>query len=132
MRIGIVAARFNEDVTDPMVAAAEERIASLGHEHAGTVRVPGAFDTPLATKKLLSRAGIDGVVVIGAVITGDTDHDQVLMYATAKTLQELSLAFERPVLLAITGPGMTHQQAVDRIDYAAAAVEACVALHEPR
>jgi len=130
MRIALVASRFNAEVTELMTAEAEKRIAELGQSHAGTVRVPGAFDAPLAVQRVLVRHDVDAVVVVGAVITGDTDHDQVLMQATAKTLQELALAHDKPVMLAITGPGMTVEQARERIGYAAEAVKACVELHE--
>ncbi len=128
MRIALVAARFNEQITDAMVDTAQKRIHELDHEHAGTLRVPGVFDTPLAIQRTLERDDVDALVVIGAVITGDTDHDQVLMHATAKTIQELSLAHDTPVSLAITGPGMTAQQAHDRIAYAKQGVDAVTEL----
>lgn len=126
VRIALVAAKFNPDVTDAMVDSALERIEALGEEHAGTLRVPGAFDTPLATKRCLERDDVDAVVVIGTVVTGETDHDQVLMDSTCKTLQELSLTHDKPVALAITGPGMTQAQAEARVDYAAQGVDAAV------
>jgi 6,7-dimethyl-8-ribityllumazine synthase len=130
VRIAIVAARFNEEVTDQMVEAAEDAIAELGHDHAATARVPGAFDTPVVTQQLLSRADVDGVAVLGAVVTGDTDHDQVLMHATTQKLQELSLEWSKPVALGITGPGMSGQEARERVDYGAQAVEAVADVHE--
>lgn len=126
VRIAIAAARFNREVTDAMVEAAERAIEERGHEHAATVRVPGAFDTPLVTQRLLSRADVDGVAVLGAVVTGDTDHDQVLMHATTRTLQQLSLEWDKPVALGITGPGMSGEEARERVDYGAEAVEAVV------
>lgn len=128
VRIALVAARFNQDITDAMVQAGKARIDERGHEHAGTTRVPGAFDTPLATQRCLERDDIDGVVVIGAVVQGDTDHDQVLMQATCQTLQSLSLRMDKPVALAITGPGMTQAEAEARIDYAAQGVDAVLEL----
>lgn len=129
MRIAIVAAKFNAEVTDAMVEAAEERIAEHGAEHATTLRVPGAFDTPLAAQRCLEREDVDAVVVIGAVVTGETDHDQVLMHSTCKTIQELSLEHDKPVTLAITGPGMSQDQAEARVDYAAQGVDAAVQIH---
>lgn len=129
MRIAIAAARFNTDVTDPMVETAEQRIDELGHDHAATLRVPGVYDLPLAVQRLVDRSSVDGVVAIGAVVTGETDHDQVLMHSTSKTLQELSLDFDKPVSLAITGPGMSQAQAEARIGYAAQGVDACLATY---
>ena len=130
MRVAIVAARFNAEVTDSMVEAAEEAIDDHGHEHAATVRVPGAFDTPVVAQRLMSRADVDGVAVLGAVVTGDTDHDQVLMHATTRTLQQLSLEWGKPIALGITGPGMSGEEARERVDYGAQAVEAVTEVHE--
>jgi 6,7-dimethyl-8-ribityllumazine synthase len=124
VRIAVAASRFHEPITDAMVATAEDAIDDLGHEHAATVRVPGAFDTPVVVQRLLSRADVDGVAVLGAVVTGDTDHDQVLMHSTARTLQELSVEWGKPVSLGIAGPGMTGEEARERVDYAESAVEA--------
>ncbi len=128
MNIGIVSAIFNQDITDPMAEGAEAQINERGHTHAATLRVPGAFDTPLATQRLLQRGDVDGVVVIGCVITGETDHDQVLMHATARTLQDLTLTHDKPVTLSITGPGMNRAQAEARIDYARQGVDSLIAL----
>ncbi len=130
MNIAIIASRFNEKITDAMVNAATEQIENLGHTHTLTLRVPGVYDTPLAVHRALARGDVDGAVVIGAVITGETDHDQILMHSTAKTLQEISLDHDKPLSLAITGPGMTAKQAHDRIDYAAQGVQALAELHE--
>lgn len=129
MRIALVAARFNADVTDAMVEAARDRIDELGLDHAGTTRVPGVYDAPLATQRALERDDVDAVVVIGAVVTGETDHDQILMHSTSKTLQELSLDHDKPVTLAVTGPGMTQEQAEARIAYAAQGVDAAAQIH---
>jgi 6,7-dimethyl-8-ribityllumazine synthase len=130
VRIAIVSARFNEPVTDPMTEKAEEHIAKLDHEHAATVRVPGAYDTPLVTQRLLERDDVDGVAVLGAVVTGDTDHDQVLVHTTAKTLQELALEHDKPVTLGITGPGMSGDEARARVDYGQSGVEAVAEIDE--
>lgn len=130
MRIGIVGSRFNDEITDAMVEAAEEQVEATGHEVAETVRVPGAFDVPLPTQRLLDRDDVDGVAVLGAVVTGETDHDQILMTSTARTLQALSLSSDKPVALGITGPGMSYSQAKARVHYAARAVDAVIEIHE--
>lgn len=127
--IAIVGARFNEAITDTMVQRAQERVAKLGHELVTTVRVPGAFDTPLPAHRLAQREDVDGVVVLGAVVTGETDHDQVLMHTTARTLQEVSVTTGKPVVFGITGPGMSYSQAKARVHYAARAVDAAVEVH---
>lgn len=130
MRIAIVGSRFNDEITDAMVEAAEKQVKETGHDLADSVRVPGAFDVPLPTQRLLERDDVDGVAVLGAVVTGETDHDRILMTSTARTLQDLSLSYGKPVALGITGPGMTYSQAKARIHYASRAVDAVIAVHE--
>jgi 6,7-dimethyl-8-ribityllumazine synthase len=79
-----------------------------------------------AVKKLLRRKDVDAVVIIGTVIKGDTGHDEIVAHAAARAAADLALQFDKPVALGMTGPGMTREQAFDRIDNARNAVEAAV------
>jgi 6,7-dimethyl-8-ribityllumazine synthase len=129
VRIAIVASRFNAEVVDPMV---ERALARAKEEHlhvAAVVRVPGAYEIPLAAQRLLARDEIDGVVAIAAVIRGETLHDEAIMAAVCPALLELGLRAGKPVGLGITGPGVTDEQAMARIENAARAVDAVVAMH---
>ncbi len=93
--------------------------------------MPGSYDTPLAADRLARRDDIDAVVAIGAIITGDTDHDQVIADAAAQGLADVSLDRDTPVLLAITGPGMSQDEAEARVDYGATVVDSAIDLvHE--
>jgi len=94
----------------------------------GCVRVPGAYDTPLAADRLARREDIDAVAVLGAIVTGDTDHDQVIADAAAQGLTQVSLDRDTPVTLGIIGPGMSHDEARARVDYGAQAVESAIEL----
>ena len=136
MKIAFVVAEFNSEVTVPMEACARDHAASLGVEVARVVRVPGVYDMGPVVKALLRRSEIEGVVMIGAVIKGDTDHDEIISHAIAQAGIALSIEFEKPVGLSITGPGMTDDQAVARIDTAkngvAAVVRVALALKEIR
>ena len=76
--------------------------------------VPGTFDMPLVVEKLLKKQQIDVVVTLGAVIKGETCHDQVIANNTARLLSNLSLKYQKPVTLGITGPDMTLKQAKQR------------------
>ena len=89
-------------------------------------RVPGTFDMPLAIKKLLKMDDIDGVVTLGAVIKGETDHHKVIMDNAARKIIDLSLEYEKPVALGISGSGESRLQAEARIEMAKDAVESCV------
>jgi 6,7-dimethyl-8-ribityllumazine synthase len=77
--------------------------------------VPGTFDMPLIVEKLLKNEQIDAIVTIGAVIKGDTGHDLIIANTTARLLADLSLKYQKPVTLGITGPDMTANQARRRI-----------------
>ncbi|MGH8013161.1 MAG: 6,7-dimethyl-8-ribityllumazine synthase [Candidatus Binataceae bacterium] len=109
-----------------MVERARRHAEFLGAELGRVVHVPGVFDMTLAVKKLLQRPDIDGVVMIGAVIKGETGHDELIAGAAAKAATDLAIAFDKPVGLGITGPGMNRLQALDRIDNAKNAVESVV------
>jgi 6,7-dimethyl-8-ribityllumazine synthase len=83
----------------------------------------------LAIKKLLQRKDVDGVIALGAVIEGETEHDDIVIQNAARKIADLSVEHDKPVGLGISGPGMTRLQAEDRIERAKAAVEAVVKLH---
>ena len=128
MKMGIVVSEtYWTDITRKMLALAQETAAQAGVE-IETVRVPGSFDIPLSVKKFVQRKDIQGVVTLGAVIQGETDHDQVICQAVAKALIDLSLEFEKPVVLGINGPKMTFRQAQARIPRAAEVMKAGIAL----
>ncbi len=78
-------------------------------------------------KKLLERKDLDGVVALGAVIQGETKHDELVAGQTARKMMDLMIEYGKPVGLGIIGPGATRMQAMERIeDYARRAVEAVV------
>lgn len=126
IRIGIVVSEFNYDITMMMLERAKEHARFLGIEVAKIINVPGVFDIPLALKKLLQDISIDGAVVLGAVIQGETKHDEVIMQQASRKIMDLALQYEKPVGLGITGHGMSRLQAEERIDRAKQAVEAVV------
>ncbi len=129
MKIGAVVSEFNYDITMMMLEQAKEHAQFLGAEITQIVKVPGVFDMGLAIKKLLERKDIDGVVTIGAVIEGETEHDDIVIQHTTRKIADLALEYNKPVGLGISGPGMTRLQAEARIERAKSAVEAVVKLH---
>jgi 6,7-dimethyl-8-ribityllumazine synthase len=130
IKIGAVVSEFNYDITMVMLERAKEHAYFLGAEITQTVKVPGVFDMGLAIKKLLERKDIDGVVALGAVIEGETEHDDIVIQHASRKISDLSVEFNKPVGLGITGPGMTRLQAEQRIERAKNAVEAVVKLHK--
>ncbi len=129
IQIGAVVAEFNYDITMMMLERAKEHAQFLGAEITNIVKVPGVFDMGLAIKKLLEKKSIHGVVALGAVIEGETEHDDIVIQHAARKIADLSIEYGKPVGLGISGPGMSRLQAQERIDRAKAAVEAVVKLH---
>ena len=125
-RIGAVVAEFNYDLTHMMLELAKEEAKIRDCEIVQVVPVPGVFDMPLAIKKLLEKDDIDTVITLGAVIEGVTDHDQIVAQHASRKIADLSLDFEKPVALGISGPGMTRLDAHKRVEYGKRAVEAAV------
>ena len=129
IRIGAAVSEFNYDITMMMLERAKEHANFLDAEITQIVKVPGVFDMGLAIKKLLQRKDIDCVVALGAVIEGETEHDDLVIQHATRKIADLSVEFNKPVGLGISGPGMTRLQAEERIERAKAAVEAVVKLH---
>lgn len=130
MKIGIVVSEFNYDITMMMLERAKEHAEFLGAEVKDVVKVPGVFDMPLAVRKLLEKEDINGVVTLGAVIEGETEHDDIVIGHASRKIADLAVEFSKPVGLGITGPGMSRLQAEERIDRAKQAVESVVKMHK--
>ncbi len=130
MNIAIIVSDFNEKITSRMLQTATERAKSAGIAVAHISHVPGAYDVPLAAEALLQHGGVDALVVLGAIIRGQTKHDEVIAHAVSRMLAELSLKHEKPVSLGITGPGMSERQAYARIrPVSQRAVDAAFKMH---
>ncbi len=127
IKIGLVVSEFNRDITYAMEIVAKEHAEFLGAKVVDVIRVPGVFDAPIAIKEML-KTDVDAVVAIGCVIEGETEHDEIVAQHAARKIMDLSLEFEKPVTLGISGPGMGRLAAHQRIDYAKRAVEAAVKL----
>lgn len=130
VRLGLVVAQFNKDrpITHEMADRAREAAADHGAEIVDTIEVPGSYDTPLGADRLARREDIDAVAVIGAIVTGDTDHDQVIADAAAQGITDVSLDRDTPVTFGVIGPGMSQAEAAERVDYGATAVESAIDL----
>lgn len=125
MQIGIVRARYHEEYTEEMLDTAQDQAEQRDITVSEVVEVPGAHDIPVAAKTLLAQDDIDGVAVLGIVIKGGTDHDDVIAYNLSKQLMELSCKHEKPVGFGVMGPNLSWAQAEQRTEsYARQAVNA--------
>jgi riboflavin synthase len=131
VRIAIVVSEFNPEITRVMEKKAAGMIGKLDAELIRTLKVAGTFDMPLAVKKLLMDKNVDAVVALGAVVKGETGHDEVIVKNTARALGGLSLEFRKPVGFGIIGHDAAYTLAEKRAeDYAERAVKAAAGLAE--
>ena len=97
MNIAIVVSEFNEEITSRMLEVAKEKANSMQLTISHICMVPGAYDMPILVDKLLQNQKIDGVATLGAIIQGQTKHDEVISHAAARSLTDLSLKYQKPV-----------------------------------
>ncbi len=129
IRLAIVVAEFNYDITYLMLQKALEHAKFLGAEVTYVAKVPGTYDMPIVVNELLKKEDVDAVAAIGAVIQGETKHDELVAHQTARKLMDLSVDYGKPVGMGIIGPGANRVQALERAEeYARRAVEAAVKL----
>lgn len=100
LHVGVVAATWNQAITDRLVAGATGRLEQLGVDRVTVVRVPGALEVPVAAKKL-AEGGCDAVVAIGTIVKGETDHYDIVVRESARGISEVSLRTGVPVANAI-------------------------------
>ena len=75
-----------------MLDVAKEKANSMKLTISHVCKVPGAYDMPIIVDKLLQNQNVDGVATLGAIITGQTKHDEVISHAAARSLTDLSLS----------------------------------------
>ena len=115
MKIALVVSRFNSFLTEQLVKGAADAFVRLGGDEKDLllVRVPGAFEIPLAAKTLAAAKKADAVVALGAVVQGATAHADLINQATAKAFEEISVATGVPVLDGVVS-AENLEQAVER------------------
>lgn len=100
LHIGVAAASWNPTITDRLLDGAVSRLRSGGVDEVTVMRVPGALELPVAARHLVDH-GCDGVVAIGAVIKGDTDHYDIVVRESTRGLTLVSVETGVPVTNAI-------------------------------
>jgi 6,7-dimethyl-8-ribityllumazine synthase len=116
LRIGIIAARFNDHIVVPLRDGARRALASAGVADADILEawVPGAFELPLAAKALAETGKVDAVICLGTVIRGDTPHFDYVCGEAARGIQQAQLDTGVPVMFGVLTVN-TEQQALDRV-----------------
>lgn len=115
LKIGIVAARFNEFIVNKLVSGAMDALLrhDVREEDIDLAWVPGAFEIPLIAKKMAESGRYDAVICLGAVIRGATSHYDLVCNEAAKGIAQVSLASGVPVLFGIVTTE-NIEQAIER------------------
>ncbi len=102
LKIGIVRARFNEEITAGLLRGALKALKEAGIKETDLkiVEVPGSFEIPLAAKRLAAKK-LDGIVTLGAVIRGETAHFEYISEAAIRGTMKVMLNNDLPVALGI-------------------------------
>ena len=115
IKVGIVAARFNEFITSRLLSGALDglRRHEVGDEDIDIAWVPGAFEIPLAASKMASSSRYDAVICLGAVIRGSTSHYDYVCSEVSKGIAHVSLTSGIPVMFGVLTTE-TIEQAIER------------------
>lgn len=115
IRVGIVAARFNEFITSKLVAGAKDGLLrhDVKEEDIDVAWVPGAFEIPLIAKKLAKSGKYDAVICVGAVIRGSTSHYDYVCSEVSKGIASVSLESGIPVMFGVLTTD-SIEQAIER------------------
>ena len=116
-RIGVVAARFNAEIVDELVAGCMRRLEELGIDPRGRVetqRVPGAFELPVTAKAMARSGRFAAVICLGCVVRGDTPHFDYVAGEAARGIQQVAIETTLPIIFGVLTTE-TFEQARDRI-----------------
>jgi len=129
LHIGIVQARFNQEVTDALSRACRQELLNLGvaERDIHQVSVPGALEVPVALQALAEKSRFDALIAIGCIIRGETYHFELVANESSAGVTRIALDFQIPIANAIlTTENMSQavaRQSVKGSDAARVAVE---------
>ena len=115
IKVGIVAARFNEFITSKLVAGAVDGLKreNVKEEDIELAWVPGAFEIPLIASKMAKSRKYDAIICVGAVIRGSTSHYDYVCNEVSKGIAQVSLGSDIPVMFGVLRTD-TIEQAIER------------------
>lgn len=115
IKVGIVAARFNEFITSKLVGGALDGLKreNVKDEDIDVAWVPGAFEIPLIASKMAKSRKYDAIICVGAVIRGSTSHYDYVCSEVSKGIAQVSLANDLPVMFGVLTTD-TIEQAIER------------------
>ncbi|MBL0732562.1 MAG: 6,7-dimethyl-8-ribityllumazine synthase [Desulfosarcina sp.] len=114
-KFGIVVGRFNSFISDRLLEGALDALirSGAGEDDIDIVKVPGAFEIPLLSKKMAQKGKYNALICLGAVIRGATPHFDYVSSEATKGIANVSLQYDIPVVLGILTTD-TIEQAIER------------------
>jgi 6,7-dimethyl-8-ribityllumazine synthase len=115
MKVGIVVSKWNENITSNLLKGAHETLLECGvaESNIRIVHVPGSFELPMAAGLMLAEKHVEGVIMLGSVIRGETSHFDFVCQATAQGAKDVALQYLKPVIFGVLTDD-NLQQAEDR------------------
>lgn len=113
MKIAVVVAEFNREVTEKLEAGALQVLEASKVKHVYVSLVPGAYEIPLIAKAYLDK-GVDAVIALGAVIRGETTHYDYVCGSVERGCTQLQLEYKKPVVFGVLTTE-NEEQAFDRV-----------------
>jgi 6,7-dimethyl-8-ribityllumazine synthase len=101
MSFAVAVARFNRDITEPLLDGAQRTLSKYGATNVDVVWVPGAFELPLTAQRLARRDDVDAVICLGAVVRGDTPHFEYVAGECAAGINRVALDTGVPVIFGV-------------------------------
>lgn len=111
VKLAIVVSRWNEQITKSLLEGAKDTLKTAGVKKITVVHVPGTWEIPLVVQELLPK--VDGVVALGCIMQGATNHAGLLASDVSSSLMSLQLDFAKPVTWGIITPE-NQEQALER------------------
>jgi len=114
-KVCIVVARFNDFITKHLLDGAVQTLVQheVEEESIDIVWTPGSFEIPFVCKKVISTKKYDGIIALGAVIKGDTSHNEYIATEVTKGIAQLMLESNIPIAYGIITPD-NIEQAIER------------------
>jgi len=115
LKVALIVSRFNSFISERLVEGAMDALVRHGADSdtIDLVRVPGAYEIPLAAKKVAQKGGYDGVICLGAVIRGATPHFDYVSAEVSKGIASVSLECGLPIAFGVLTTD-TIEQAIER------------------
>ncbi|MBU3738534.1 MAG: 6,7-dimethyl-8-ribityllumazine synthase [Rhodoferax sp.] len=118
LTIGLVQARFNEDITNTLARACRDELLALGvqDKNIDLVQVPGALEIPVALQALAEKSRYDALIALGCVIRGETYHFELVANESGAGVTRIALDYQLPVANAILTTENLEQAQARQVD----------------